>query len=248
MVTSPVPQHLETYWQDGFNLKQNLQDFLNLDTETLETKLKVSCQEMAELGKKDFDWETVTDFYSQQVRELYLFELGAWHLTSHEYIGDTLRLVADYACGTVLDFGGGIGTHAIAAALCPKVEQVTYCDINPINIDFVRYRAQDMGLAEKINFCQEIPENASFDTILCFDVLEHLPEPSQQLLKFHQALKSSGKLIINWYFFKGFNQEYPFHLDDPKIIHTFFETIQSNFLEIFHPYHITTRCYHKKAT
>lgn len=60
-----------------------------------------------------------------------------------------LQLIADCAQGRVLDFGGGIGTHTLGAALCPQVEQVIYYDINPINRDFVQYRAEKMGLGEK---------------------------------------------------------------------------------------------------
>lgn len=71
---------------------------------------------------------------------------------------------------------------------------------------------------------------------MCFDVLEHLLDPSQQLLQFYQALNSEGKMIVNWYFFKGFNQEFPFHLDDHKVVETFFHTLQSQFLEVFHPF------------
>lgn len=81
--------------------------------------------------------------------------------------------------------------------------------------------------------------------IICLDFIEHLPSPAAQLKKFYNWLNPGGKLIINWYFFKGFNQEYSFHLDDPKIIESFFQTLQKDFLEIFHPYHITVRCYRK---
>ena len=245
MVTPTTPPYLNSYSQDSFSLKQHLQDFLHLDTETLETKLMAAQQEMAELGHKDFDWEGATAFYQEKVGEIYLFELGAWHLESHEYIGDTLKLIADYAQGRVLDFGGGIGTHTIAAALCPQVTQVVYCDVNPISRDFVQYRAKEMGLDKKIIFCLDMPLHETFDTIISFDVLEHLPDPSQQLLQFHKALTPEGKMIVNWYFFKGFNQEYPFHIDDPQVINRFFQTLQSNFLEFFHPYFITARCYRK---
>ena len=245
MVKFPTPVFLNSYLQNIFNLEQHLQDFLHLDPSMLRMKLETKQQEMMDLGNKDFDWDQVSSFYSDKVGELYLFELGAWHLTSHEYISDTLRLIADKAQGRVLDFGGGIGTHALGAALCPQVEQVIYCDLNHVNRDFVKYRAEQMGLEQKIVYYSEMPENDKFDTILCFDVIEHLPNPSRQLLKFYQSLTSPGKIILNWYFFKGFNQEYPFHLDDPQVIDLFFETLNQHFLEVFHPYHITTRCYRK---
>lgn len=245
MTKVSVPSFLSSYCQNSFNLKQHLQEFLNLDSKTLDLQLESGQQKLTNLGQQDFNWETAADFYRDKVGELYLFELGAWHLGSSDYIEDTLRLIADHALGRVLDFGGGIGTHTIAAALCPQVEQVFYCDINPISHEFVRYRAEQIGLSNKITFCQEIPQEETFDTIVSFDVLEHLPDPTQQLLQFHQILKPEGKIILNWCFFKGFNQEHPFHMDDPEVVNTFFQTIQSKFLEVFHPYYITARCYRK---
>ncbi|MBD2243735.1 methyltransferase domain-containing protein [Nostoc sp. FACHB-888] len=247
MVNSTTPSLLSSFLENSFELKHHLQGFLNLDRETIETKLAAGQEEIKNLGHKDFNWEEATAFYREKVGELYLFELGAWHLSSSAYFGDMLRLIADHAQGRVLDFGGGIGTHSLGAALCPKVEQVIYYDINPINRDFVQYRAEKMGLSKKIICPLEIPAKEKFDTILCFDVLEHLPDPNQQLLEFYQSLNSEGKMIVNWHFFKGFNQEFPFHLDDPKLVETFFHTLQSKFLEVFHPYLITTRCYRKQS-
>ncbi|MBN3880687.1 MULTISPECIES: class I SAM-dependent methyltransferase [unclassified Nostoc] len=245
MNTISVPAFLKSYWKDSFNLKQHLQEFLNSDEKTLETKLKNGQEQMTKLGNKDFDWEKSAVFYRDKVGELYLFELAAWHLKSYDYIESTLLLITDHAQGRVLDFGGGIGTHTIAAALCPQVKEVIYCDLNPISCDFVRYRAEQLGLSNKIIISEEISPKETFDTIISFDVLEHLPDPSQQLLQFHQILQPEGKVILNWYFFKGFNQEHPFHIDDPQVVNTFFQTIQSNFIEVFHPYLITARCYRK---
>lgn len=241
----PTPKYLEKFWQNSFDLKKHLQKFLDLDINTLESNLQSGEEQLKLLGKKDFNWQEATNFYKEKVNEKYLFELAAWHLRSNDYIGDTLRLIADNAKGIVLDFGGGIGTHTIAAALCPDVEEVFYCDINPVNQNFVRHRVKKLNLSNKVNFVENIEKEKFFDTIMTFDVIEHLPNPSEQLLKFHRILKDDGKLIINWYFFKGFQQQFPFHLDDPIIVTQFFKTLQYNFLEVFQPYYITTRCYQK---
>ncbi len=243
MSTFPIVPHLSGYWQDAFNLKQHLQQFLDIDAAILEAKFATALQDLAKLGHRDFNWDDASKFYRDRVGEAYLFELATWHLTSTDYIGDTLKLIADRARGRVLDFGGGIGTHAIAAALCPEVSHVVYCDINPVNYNFVTHRIQQLGLASKITCCTALDPTETFDTITCFDVMEHLPDPSQQLLQFQQLLKAEGKMITNWYFSKGSNQEFPFHLDDPQIVDRFFRTLQANFLEVFHPYFITTRCY-----
>ena len=213
MLSFSMPSIWQSYQQDAFHLKQHLQDYLNLDQPTLEAQLQSSQQLLAELGYRDFDWENASLFYREKVGEIYLFELGAWHLSSQDYIGNTLRLITDYAQGHVLDFGGGIGTHAIASALSPQVERVTYCDINPINQAFVRYRIEQLGLSDKLKIQSEISLENQFDTILCFDVLEHLPDPSQQLLTFHKLMSDQAKIILNWYFFKGEHKEFPYHLD-----------------------------------
>ena len=126
MSTFPIPSHLNGYWQDAFNLKQHLQQFLEIEPAELELKFTTALADLAELGRRDFDWEDASKFYRDRVGEAYLFELATWHLTSTDYIGDTLKLIADHAKGRVLDFGGGIGTHAIASALCPEVSHVVY--------------------------------------------------------------------------------------------------------------------------
>ena len=242
---TPTPPALSGYWQNGFDLEAHLGSFLGLKAAELREKLRLGQQQLAELGRRDFIWDQAEIFYRDRVGSAYLLDLAAWHLSSTDYIGDTLRLVADHARGRVLDFGGGIGTHAIGAALCPAVEQVFVWAINPIHRQFVQLRAEKLGLSERIHCPDTFPEGIRFDTVICFDVVEHLPDPAAQLRQFDDWLQPAGKLLINWYFFKGFNGEFPFHLDDSQRIEEFFQVLQSHFLEVFHPYLITARCYRK---
>jgi len=241
---APQPEFLRSFWETAFDLERHLAEFLTLDPATLSRQLDERRYAVADVSHH-FDWELVADFYRDQVGSAYLFELAAWHLGSQDYIGTTLTLIADQARGQVLDFGGGIGTHAIAAALCPAVDHVTYVDINPINRAFVQHRVQQLGLEDKLHCESELDMDQRFDTVLCFDVIEHLPNPSHQLLEFHKVLQLEGRIILNWCFFKGFNNEYPTHMDDPAVVDEFFRTLQHNFLEVFHPHLITTRCYRK---
>jgi SAM-dependent methyltransferase len=249
MLNLAVPEAATGYWVDGFALKAHLQEFLGITAEQLELDLANGCQALAEFGHRDFHWDDATNFYGREhAGRLYLFDLAAWHLTSQEHIGYTLRLIQDYAHGVMVDFGGGIGTHAITAALCPAVEKVYYCDINPLLREFVQLRAKKLGLTDKLICCDAIPPLPQVDTISCFDVLEHLPNPSAQLHIFHDLLAPDGIMISNWYFFRGFKDEYPFHLDyrqQPHLVEAFFQTLQRSFLEVFHPYFTTTRCYRK---
>ena len=71
----------------------------------------------------------------------------------------------------------------------------------------------------------DIPEDdASFDAILCSEVLEHIPEPSKALTEFSRLLKPGGKLILTapfcslvhmapYHFSSGFSRYwYEYHL------------------------------------
>ena len=146
-----------------------------------------------------------------------------------------------------MDFGGGIGTHALANAISSKVKHVFFVDINQTNRNFVEYRAKQLGVEKKLTFCKTIQDTQilKFDTIVCLDVLEHLADPASQIEIFSEIMDCNSIALLNWYFYKGDKNEYPFHIDDNQIIEKFFESLQSNFLEVFHPILITTRAYKK---
>jgi len=114
----------------------------------------------------------------------------------------------------------------------------------------VQGRAEQLGLTERLSCHRDLDDPAlppRFDTLVCLDVLEHLSDPAGQLEIFAGRLKPNSYALLNWYFFQGFAGEYPFHFDDPAMVECFFRTLQSRFLEVFHPWLITTRCYRPLA-
>ena len=167
MSSSVAPFFGQGYWQDIFNLKQHLQDFLNSNLERIEQKLALGQQSLKKIGHRDFVWEKASEFYRDRVGQAYLFDLGAGPMSNQDYIKGTLILISDRAADRVLDCGGGIGTHAIAAALCPQVEQVVYCALNPINCNFVQSRAAKLGLSNKISCSLEVSPTEVFEAIVC---------------------------------------------------------------------------------
>jgi len=238
---------LSDFFKDAFELKSHLIEFLPINEDNFNNFLFNAKIELANLHPGDSSVEN-SAFYEDIVGDKHLADLSAWHLTSKEYISSTLKLQQNFSKNLVLDFGGGIGTHALANAMSENVEHVFFVDINKTNREFVKFRAKKLGLAQKISFHKSIDDTnvKNFDLIVCLDVLEHLDDPSLQLEKFHEIMGTNSVSIFNWYFYKGEKNEYPFHLDDERLVSKFFETLQYKFIEIFHPMLITTRAYKKK--
>ena len=159
---------IEDFLKTGFNLKEHLAQYLNLDFKDLEKRLRSGIEDMSSIHPGSLNSENVSEFYEEEVGNAHLFDLASWHLGSAEYIADTLRLERMFAHGNVLDFGGGIGTHAIAAAGLKNVDHVYFVDLNPHNRDFVLRRIQKLGLTESIPVFRDIEsiENIEFYTVI----------------------------------------------------------------------------------
>ena len=237
---------LKEFLDNAFNLKSHLMEFFSMKESDLDVFLTNAKMNLANLHPGDA-LSNVSDFYTEIVGDRHVADLAAWHITSKTYISDTLKLQQRFSRDLVLDFGGGIGTHALANAMSSKVEHVFFVDINETNRNFVEYRAKKLGVEKKLTFCKTIQDTqiSKFDTIVCLDVLEHLADPASQIEIFNEFMDPNSIALFNWYFFKGEKNEYPFHIDDIQIVEKFFETLQSNFLEVFHPILITTRAYKK---
>ena len=237
---------IKEFIDDAFDLKSHLMEFLSIEQGDLDGFLENAKMDLANLHPGG-SLSEAEDFYKEIVGDKHLADLAAWHISSKDYIADTLKLQQRFSRNLVLDFGGGIGTHALANAMSTKVEHVFFVDINKTNRDFVEYRSKKLGVGNKLTFCKTIQETkiSRFDTIVCLDVLEHLSDPAFHLDNFHKIMGPNSIGLFNWYFYKGDNNEYPFHVDDEKIVEQFFKTLQLKFVEVFHPILITTRSYKK---
>ena len=237
---------LKEFLDNAFNLKSHLMEYLSIRESDLDGFLENAKMNLANSHPGDA-LNDVSDFYTEIVGERHIADLAAWHITSKDYIADTLRLQQRFSRDLILDFGGGIGTHALANAMSSKVEHVFFVDINKTNRNFVKFRAEELGVEKKLTFCKTIKDSqiSKFDTIICLDVLEHLADPASQIKIFSELMDSNSIALFNWYFYKGEQNEYPFHIDDVKVVEKFFKTLQSMFLEVFHPILITTRAYKK---
>lgn len=100
-------------------------------------------------------------------------------------------LSAKYAVpdGPMLDAGCGTGLNL---RHLPKGS--TGIDINPRNVELLRTRLPSHPVVE--GDIEAMPfTDGSFGTVLCTEVLEHVPDPAAAIREFHRVLRPGGVLI-----------------------------------------------------
>jgi ubiquinone/menaquinone biosynthesis C-methylase UbiE len=127
-----------------------------------------------------YDWVDVAD--NLRGLEAFFHRNRAWVVR---------RMIAKYATpnAPILDAGCGTGLnlrHLPAGS--------TGVDINPRNIELLRKRLPNHTLVE--GDIEALPfADASFGTVLCTEVIEHIPDPSAALAEFRRVLQPGGMLI-----------------------------------------------------
>ena len=119
-----------------------------------------------------------SDYYAGREDYFYLSPAGLTLLRGLE------PLVRDYCRGRVLDAGAGRGAYR--DLLLRHADTYVGMDIGGSSATTV------VGDAQRLPFV-----DASFDTVFCSQVLEHVPEPWLALAEFRRVLRPGGKLILS---------------------------------------------------
>ena len=127
-----------------------------------------------------YDWVDVAD--NLRGLEAFFHRNRAWVVR---------KMVAKYATpnAPILDAGCGTGLnlrHLPAGS--------TGVDINPRNIELLKKRLPNHTVVE--GDVEALPfADASFGTVLCTEVIEHIPDPSAALAEYRRVLQPGGVLI-----------------------------------------------------
>jgi SAM-dependent methyltransferase len=100
-----------------------------------------------------------------------------------------------YLGSCVLDAGAGIGTFTELAAA--RSERVVALEPDPAFAPFLAARFRDRPNVEILDEeVSGLDGEPAFDAILCFNVLEHIPDHEQALARFRDRLLPGGRLLL----------------------------------------------------
>jgi SAM-dependent methyltransferase len=115
-----------------------------------------------------------------------------------ERIAAALR--AHLPCRRLLDAGCGDGRYFHVVAAAPPPERLAGCDISERILATARETAAQLGLSPELVRAnvESLPfEDASFDLVLCTQVLEHLLSPAEGVRELARVLGPGGTLVLS---------------------------------------------------
>jgi 2-polyprenyl-3-methyl-5-hydroxy-6-metoxy-1,4-benzoquinol methylase len=188
-------------------------EYLGIPVQEAERRVEHSGREFPEEWKRlvtdPQNAEQVVRFYSESKAEL--FEQIVWHSTEaiHHRAFVAAELAQRLPGRDFLDFGSGIGSNAIVFA--PAGFTVTLADVADPLLGFARWRCEKRGIPVTAIDLKRQPLGASrFDVVTCFDVLEHVPDPTRALTQMRDALRPGGMFFV--YAPIGYDPERPMHV------------------------------------
>ncbi|MRX71194.1 methyltransferase domain-containing protein [Bacillus lacus] len=126
-----------------------------------------------------------------------LLEHVARYYFATPYAGER---VLDIACGT------GYGSHMVAKHCKREIKELIGVDIDPEAVTYAnrQYHHQKITFLEGNAMDPQLPERlGQFDTILCFETIEHVEDDRLVLENLYKMLKPGGTLVISTPFGRG---------------------------------------------
>ncbi len=197
------------YWERALRLPPRtlagtmlweLQTYYHLPREEVTRRCRTATNRIAEAWRRSAPRgaQDVQAFYRQPLD--YAFELLWWHsfmAGGRSFLNVLPAVRYAYRAGArrTLDFGGGVGSHAIVMAAHGL--DVALADVSEDLLAFAAWRARLRARAVGCFHLDRDPLADGFDFVVALDVLEHLPAPAQTLVWLCDHLRDGGWLFIS---------------------------------------------------
>jgi SAM-dependent methyltransferase len=141
--------------------------------------------------------EQLLDFYRES--NAFLYESVSWSryplkLKMRNWIAEFLNRKFGRPVN-VLVFGDGPGFDSLH--LAQAGHEVTYFEVSGYGSKFAEEIFRSSQSSVRLTTDTQSYGDASFDVILCLDVLEHLPDPTQAISDFSRWLRPGGLLLVS---------------------------------------------------
>ncbi|TWU25881.1 class I SAM-dependent methyltransferase [Bythopirellula polymerisocia] len=153
---------------------------------------------MVKQGIPYHEWSPdLEQFYA--TTDAFLYETLVWNRADLK--NDMRRWIGRYLSYSssepqrVLTFGDGLGIDAYY--LAQLGHEVTYFDVSQQCAKFARRIFEHGNLNVTMIDNVEQIQQESYDAVLCLDVLEHVPNPSELVGWLSSAIRDAGKLIVH---------------------------------------------------
>lgn len=166
---------------------------------------------------KEF-WDVLDPKSDAQVKEFYRlvpsypFSLSYGHMLRAQV--DFRRKIVKMSGDRVLDYGGGVGD--LSLALAKRGCNVVYADIGGKTFAYAKWLFAREGHGGIPVLDVESDGDKiwadKYDTIICLDVIEHIPRSEDILALMAKSLENKGQLIITGIDCHGPTAEQPMHL------------------------------------
>jgi len=149
-------------------------------------------------GLTRYQWsEEMSEFYDNT--DAFLFEAVVWNRTETKqamrswietFLTQTLPEKAK-----ILTFGDGLGFDSLYLALAGH--QVDYFEVSQRGIQFAKGLFKDYQGNVNVLTSSDQVLPGQYDAVVCLDVLEHIPEPSNIVAFLSGALREGGYLLVH---------------------------------------------------
>lgn len=196
---------------DAGYLVERLVEATGLSIEQVVARLQKENRELGVNVREDFDRRGLTRYtWSEQLNEFYdntdafLFETIMWNRTEakqamREWIARFLQTNLDRPA-RLLTFGDGLGFDSLYLALAGH--QLDYFEVSKRGIQFASGLFRKYDAEVNMLTSRDEVQAGQYDAVVCLDVLEHIPSPSQIVGFLSNALRDNGFLLSHapfWY-------------------------------------------------